>query len=106
MLAIGVSREPSEELEGGGVGPLEVIEEDDEGVGLLGKDVDEVEEGVVEAVEVFLGGEGRHRWGRADEFGEGGEDVDHDLGVGAEGGEELLAPALALGFVFGEELVD
>ena len=103
---LGGLEEAGDEAEGGVVGVVEVVEDEEEGSAGGCEGADEAEHQRVEA----LGGLGGRELGdgglRAEQGGEGGDEVAGEGGDGAEGGEQVGAPGHEGGLGVGEAAAD
>ncbi len=74
-----------DQAQAGGVCPLQVVEEDDQGVLCAAEDLEKALEGAVEAILGLGGAEPGDRWLGSDEEGELGEYLDEHLAIRAQG---------------------
>ena len=106
IAAGGVAHQERQQPERAGVGPLQIVEEEDQGVRGLGEDAEEALEDDVEPV-LRLGRPERGHLGlRADQQRHLGDHVGDDAAVRAERRDELGAPRRHPLLLAGEELAD
>jgi hypothetical protein len=98
-------RDQLEQLDALGIGPLQVVEEQHQGMRPAGEDLDELLEREMEPALRPCGVERDHRRLRADDPLERRDRIDHDLAVRRDRVADLRTPPLQIGLALGQQEV-